>query len=184
MELTRPQFASRCQVCTQSGGTSSHDFNGLFQLLLDRNVDGLLDNTIGSSFLRKVLRNFNGFLHHVWNRNVGLFNDALLDLFLQHRWEWHVSLRHDRGVQHSIKELSLWHFHSFLYSLNGGNLALRHNWHINDLVNALHLFLGIVLRNFDSFLHHFRNKDVNDLFNDVLLNSLLQHCVRHALVEL
>ena len=42
--------------------------------------------------------NFNGLLHHVWNRNVGLFNDASSD---------------------SVKELNLWHFHGFLYRLNG-----------------------------------------------------------------
>ena len=32
-----------------------------------------------------------------------------------------------------------------------------------------------MLPNFDSLLHHFRDRDVNDLFNDALLDSLLRH---------
>ena len=70
------------------------------------------------------------------------FNDALLNLLLRH-----LSLHRDRGVQHSVKELSLRHFHGFLYKLNGGNSALRHNRQINDPVTALHLW------SFDSLQH-------------------------------
>ena len=58
----------------------------------------------------------------------------------------HLSLRRDRGVQHSVKELNLRHFHGFLNRLNGGNSALRHN----RQSTILPLFC---MRNFDSLQH-------------------------------
>ena len=74
---------------------------------------------------------------------------------------------HDRDVRHSTKELYLWRLRRFLHGLDGGTLALPHNWHINDLVNVLHLW------NLDSLLHFLNHGDL----------SLQHHKQIHNLVD-
>ena len=80
----------------------------------------------------------------------------------------HLSLQHNRYVHHPIK-MNLWHFR-FLHGLNGGSMALRHNWHINDLSNVLYLW------NLDSLLWKHGDTSLREDRID-LPNYLMRHTV-------
>ena len=139
----------------------------------------------GGSALRSTLVHLLGFLWNLrnWHGN-GLLHCVALHTFL---WDvLHSGFHNFRGLCLNLRAGNV----GGLLNDVMGNSFLRNeldhmlsflpnlwNWHTNSLPQCvvLRLLLWNVLHNFKGFLHHFRHRDFNDLLNDVLLDSLLQH---------
>ena len=105
---------------------------------------------------------------------------------------WHLPLQHNWYVHHPIK-LNLWHFR-FLHGLNGGNLALHHNWHIKDLSHVLHLWNldlpNCLMRHTVARVNHDARRPLRSAQRQTSSDrhvhdgnvKLLEHELRHALL--